>query len=317
MARSQKTQQDPTGQASNRKSATRALSKRLASIKQFTLRRFKAIPKKRIERRNIVNNQVFYEYDISAQELATLRNDIAAVSNEQLLESQDDPTLLFWYYTSEIERPYRQGTIQEVTVVNRMIDEATAAGIALVALPLVRLDVEAVLNSEAYIQGLLKELNAAVGDIKKLAADTAADMYGVINRGIQAGNSPRTIATAITERFDVSVSRAERIAVTEVNKAYNDAKMNLGEISSKQIGVRSAVLHISALIPTTRPHHAARHGNTYTYQAQLAWWDSGANRINCHCTTQTVLVDRKGQPINKTFQKELKEEKQFFKPQAA
>ena len=312
MARSQKSQQDPTGQASNRKSAARALDKRLKSIKQFTLRTFKAIPRKRTQKKDIVNNQVFYEYDISAEALVALRNEITFVSNQQLLESQDDPIIPFWYFTKEIERPYRQGTIQEIEVVNRLVDEAIATGVVLSAIPLAKLQFQAVLNSEPYIQGLLKELNISAGSIKKLAADTAADVYGVINRGIQAGSSPRTIAQQITGRFDVSSSSAERIAVTEVNKAFNDAKMNLGEISSKQSGLRSAVLHISALIPTTRPHHAARHGNTYTYQSQLSWWESGSNRINCHCTIQTVLVNPQGQPVNKTFQDELKKEKVLF-----
>ena len=312
MARSQKIQQDPTRQGPNRKKASRALEKRLKKILQFTLRRFRSIPRKRTQKKDIVNNQVFYEYDISATQFAELRDNISTVSNEQLLESQDDPILPFWYYTAEIERPYRQGTIEEVAVINRLVDEAIQAGITAALIPLTKLNVEAVLNSRIFADAFIQQIEGSVASISKLAGDTATDMYGVINRGIQAGNSPRAIANEIIKRFEVAVSSADRIAVTEVNKAYNDAKINLGKAASEELGFRSAVLHISALIPTTRAWHASRHGNTYTYESQQSWWNQGANRINCHCTIQTVLVNPQGQPINKTLQDELKKEKVFF-----
>lgn len=312
MARSRKKQIDPTGQGSNRKHAANALKKRIDKIQQFALRKFRSIPRKRRQRADIINNLVFFEYDYSPEDQQQFETQLESVANQQLLESEDDPVIPFWYWSSEIEKPYRQGTIEETNLLNKLIDEAVVAGIVVEGVLLRELQIEQVLISEPYRSAVAKQIGSTVPSIKDLSTKTSSQVMGVINRGIQAGNSPKTIVNEIIARFDVSRSSAQRIANTEINWAYNKAKLDLGKLSSAELGIRTAVLHISALIPTTRATHAARHSLTFTFEAQQAWWLEGTNLINCHCTTQTVLVDRKGQPINDTFQNELKTEKKEF-----
>ena len=56
------------------------------------------------------------------------------------------------------------------------------------------------------------------------------------------------------------------------------------------------MVHMSALAPTTRADHAARHGNLYTPQEAREWWARDANSINCRCSVTEVLVNEDGQP---------------------
>jgi hypothetical protein len=99
---------------------------------------------------------------------------------------------------------------------------------------------------------------------------------------------------------------------TEINKAYNDAKLDATRLLSDRTGLRAAVIHISALTPTTRATHADRHGNAYTVGDQQQWWSEGSNRINCKCSTQSVLIDSKGNVMQGELQEEIKEERSFF-----
>ena len=148
--------------------------------------------------------------------------------------------------------------------------------------------------------------------IKTLSDRTADQVNQMINLGIQAGNTPTQISEMITQRFDVARSSADRIANTEVNKAYNDARLNAVDVAAEQTGLRAGVIHLSALLPTTRQTHGDRHGNAYTTAQQRQWWNSDANRINCHCSTTTVLIDRQGRVIDTELQQEIKAERTFF-----
>ena len=89
--------------------------------------------------------------------------------------------------------------------------------------------------------------------------------------------------------------------------------MQAGDLISQRTGLRSAVMHISALTATTRAHHAARHGLIYTMEDQISWWNEGANRINCKCSINTVLITKSGKAVDAESQQAVKSEgKQFF-----
>jgi hypothetical protein len=149
--------------------------------------------------------------------------------------------------------------------------------------------------------------------LKGLSSTTSQQVYDVINRGMDAGLSKTAINRQITERFQVSKSSSKRIVTTEVNKAYNNARMNTID-AYIAFGAPLAVQHISALIPTTRNHHASRHGLAFTPQAQLAWWETGRNRINCHCSTKAIAINKDGTVKNKAAQdKVIERGKSWFK----
>lgn len=317
MARKSKT--DPTGQARNRKAASVALKRRLDNSQRRTKALFRAIPRKRRQKKDIVNNRIFYDYEMTATELAELSDAIGVILNDELLETQDDQLPVGWYFDPRIEIPYRQGTIEETKTINDLIIAAGVTGLVIDGISVRQLQIEQILLSQPYREAVRQAVTSNFEIVKTLSQRTSSQVFGVIERGISAGDTPRTISNAIQERFNVSRSSADRIANTEVNKAYNNAKMRLGKQASEEIGLRTALLHISALLPTTRAHHAARHGNIYTVEAQLSWWDSSQggspNRINCHCTTETILVDSKGRAVDAELQKMIKDERAFFDSQ--
>lgn len=315
---SKKTKADPTGQASSRKKGTLTLNRKLIKSEREIKALFRTVPKKRKTKATITNdllvnaNTVFYEYEITDQELAQLQKSIEFILNNELLETQTGNMPFNWYWKDNIEQPYRQGTAEELVSYNQLISAAVIAGVLVKGLPPRQVPIESVLLSQSYREALNKVYVANFENIKTLSQRTASQVIQRINAGIDAGSTPTAIAEEISERFEVSRSSAKRIADTEINKAYNDSKIRANDTAAAETGLRSGVIHISALTPTTRNTHAARHGNAYTTVDQLSWWDSGTNRINCKCTTISVLIDSKGKVVQTETQEKIKAEKAFF-----
>ncbi len=306
-----KSKSDPTGQNKARNKGTRALTVRLNRAQAQIKAMFREIPRQRRTQTKIVNAETaVYDYQQTAAEQQALSDEIFAALNDELLESQDrmPPD---WYWKDNIEQPYRQGTAEEINRTNQLITAAIVAG--LITDPFVStVEIEQVLTSRQYIKTINSVYVSNFQQIKTLSDRTSAQVIRQINAGIQAGDTPTVIAKAITERFDVAKSSAQRIAETEINKAYNDSKINAVDVMAQRTGLRAGVIHISALTPTTRANHAARHGNAYTTADQQQWWNAGSNRINCLCSTISVLIDAKGNVIQSETQKDIKAERSFF-----
>lgn len=306
-----KTKADPTGQAVNRNRGTRRLSARLNSAEREVKALFRGIPRTARRHTRIVNAEqiTVYDYEHDEEAFALL---VAFILNAELLETQGGLMPFDWYWKEDVERPYRQGTAEEVRDFNRLVAGAIAAGVLVDGLAPQIVPIEQVLLSEPYRTALNSAQVSNFSTIKSLSDRTASQVLQRINAGIQAGETPTAIAKGISERFDVARSSAKRIADTEINKAYNDAKLDATRLLGERTGLRAAVLHISALSPTTRETHAARHGNAYTVADQLSWWNMGVNRINCKCTTRSVLIDRKGRVIDSELQRDIRAERSFF-----
>jgi len=298
-------EQDPTGQATNRKKANRDNNRRLNNSARRVLNIWKRVDPKKTVRKQIVNESTdFYIYDLTDDELSLMSENIDIIINDEL-ETELEEVPNDWYFSQYIETATRGGVIQE----NNMI-EAILTGVAIVFL----LD-SAILRSDKYLEELSKAISRNYIHIKGLSSTTSRQVSQEISRGIDAGLGKRAIQRKIIERFEVSKSSSKRIVNTEINKAYNDARMGLVELYRSQ-GAPLAVMHISALIPTTRDHHAARHGLVYTPEAQRQWWDVDANRINCLCVAQAVKLNSSNQIENKSLQDRIIERgKEWFKNQ--
>ena len=271
--------QDPTGQGKNRRSAYRKVASRLNDAQKTIKSIIRDIPVT-TRRQTPINNAeqtTIYEYQVDQEQLnRQVRQIIAA----EVLETDMIEPPANWYLLSDVEMAYRQGTVEE----KRDFDNMVAAAIATGAISLAFFQpqgVEQLLFSDLYRQSLKAQQIGTFNAVKSISETAAAQVLQRINSGFQAGLSKKIIVNRITERFDVAKSSAKRITETEINAAYNNAKMDATRILASQAGLRAGVIHISALLPTTRPHHAARHGNAYTAEDQNAWWDSDANRINC------------------------------------
>lgn len=308
-----KTKQDPTGQARNRRLAGNRLRNRATLAEREVKALFRAIPRTRRQQATVVNQVIpVYDYQITAAELEVLEQRIRSITNDQFLETQFNRMPPNWWWQDVIERPYREGTAEEIVEFNRLVTDELVRTRTARGLTTQRLEVGFVLQSPEYLAALDKVYVRNFNSIRTLSDRTADQVIQQINAGIEAGNTPTQIAKAITERFDVARSSATRIANTEVNQAYNDARLDATDIAAQQTGLRAGVLHLSALIPTTRETHAARHGNAYTTAQQKKWWNMSPNRINCHCSTRSVLIDAKGKVIDLELQEEIQAEREFF-----
>lgn len=332
---------DPTGQARNRNRATRRLQARLTIAEREVKALFRAIPRTRKQQvilpnagKSVVENvfrsyhrdiatgivsilpnadtETIYAYDLSTTGAIALQIDIREAIDRALEVAGLIPPP-GWWYEPLIELPYRQGTLEEIRDFNQLIAQAIAAGTTVGGLPILITDPADILLSPDYLQRLREVVVRNHGLIKSLSDRTADQVIQQINLGIDAGDTPSQIRKKITKRFNVSRSNAKRIADTEINRAYNDARIEAAKTAGERSGLRAGLLHISALIPTTRANHAARHGKAYTPDQQLKWWNSGSERINCLCTTRSVLIDRNGKVVDQALQKEIKNEgSEFF-----
>jgi hypothetical protein len=309
---------DPTGQARNRDRATRKLQNRLTIAEREVKALFRAIPRTRRQQVILPNaeTETIYAYDLPTTGAIALQIDIREAIDRALDVAGLVPPP-GWWYEPLIELPYRQGTLEEIRDFNQLIAQAIAAGVTGVGgLPLLITDPADILLSPEYLQRLRVVVVRNYGLIKSLSSSTADQVIQQINLGIDAGETPSQIRKRITKRFDVSRSNAKRIADTEINRAYNDARLEAAKTAAERSGLRAGVLHISALIPTTRRVHAKRHSSAYTPDQQLKWWNSGSNRINCLCSTRSVLIDRGGKVVDQALQKEIKNQgDEFFEEQ--
>ena len=308
-----KAKQDPTRQAGNRDRAAAALRRRIRVARREALALFEEVPYA-IKREGVVVNATVpvYDYQITAEELAVLIAAVQAAIGDQLLETSLNRMPPQWWWKTHIELPYRQGAAREVVEFNRLVTQHLVETRTQLGSTVQRLDVGQALHSPQYQQALDKVYVRNFQGMKGLSDTTAKQVAQVIDAGIAAGKPASEIAADINKRFGVALSSAERTATTEVNWAYNDGRLDATDIAGEATGLRAGVLHLSALTPGTRETHGERHGNGYTTAAQRQWWNTGANRIRCQCSTRTVLIDEEGKVIDAELQEEVQLERQFF-----
>lgn len=275
-----KSKQDPTGQARNRRLANRALVVRIRQARNEVVRIVKAIPNQRVT----VNQQSFsYTYDFNQ-----LQEQITQAIAETILETTGVALPADWYFSQYVENPFRQGIVESVRDVNRLLEQA---GIASGQRFFSEISTDSVLFSQRYADAFTKTNGQSWVAIKGMNDRTTSQVLHTVVDSLDAGLSKTKISQLIKERFDVAESSANRIAQTEVNRAFTDGKLDGADITSEQTDSNVGVIHISALLLTTRDSHAARHLGKYTTVQQRQWWAQGSNRINCHCSVEPVLLD--------------------------
>ncbi len=130
-----------------------------------------------------------------------------------------------------------------------------------------------------------------------LAAGEKSALSQIIGRGIVDGKNPRAVVAEIQERLGVSRSRAEQYAQTDITDTLRMARLDERDWAVENLGMNIGLLWKSALIPTTRPHHAIRNGRTYTSAEVRDFYSRDGNIYRCHCSVTEALLDDDGQPM--------------------
>lgn len=299
---------DPTRQAGNRRKANATLKKRLAGAKREVNQLVESF---RVEKTTVPDrykvNAVRYEWLIDEQRLAGVDAEIKAIIS-RWFGTQTEQKPARWFFDSFLSSAYTQGTAESA---NRIAMLGQQAGVSSATLS--QLQVESILLSAPYRRRIEFVFSRAFNNMKGFTDSLATDLGRILADTVTSGQSPRQAQRQIKKRFDVSEGRAERIARTEINRAYTNSRMEQGIDARDRLGIQVMLMHRSALIATTRATHARRHGQLYTFEEQMKWWDEGSNRINCLCGVTEVVVENGAVYDQDLQQKLIKQRMIFFK----
>ncbi|EOZ4763741.1 TPA: phage minor head protein [Enterobacter hormaechei] len=279
--------QDPTGADALERRAMKDFARRMNKIGKAYKSALEKIPSSLA-----VNAR--YEYQLNPTILSIILNDASYLVDQVLLEGGDYD---LWFY-EYVDLAAEKGTGQAYANLSQQ-SPVYAAG---------RESLSAILISEPY-QRRMALVNARMfEEMKGLSAEVKRDMARVLTDGIGRGLNPREVSRNLTEQTGIDKRRANRIARTEITTALRRAKWEEDQEAGELYGLKTKLLHISALSPTTRHTHAARHAHLYTNEEVRDWYAKDANSINCKCTQQSVLVDEEGKPIYPDTITKLKQE---------
>jgi len=90
------------------------------------------------------------------------------------------------------------------------------------------------------------------------------------------------------------------------------AQWNEAQWSSERLGLKTALLHISAKSATSRATHVYWEGRIRTVEEVQNWYEENGNRYNCHCAQIPTLLDEKGEPVNKFVIEKLTTEREAW-----
>lgn len=299
---------DPTRQAGNRRKANATLKKRLTGAKREVNQ---LVDSFRVEKTTVPGrykiNAVRYEWLIDEQRLAGVDAEIKAIIS-RWFGTQTEKRPSRWFFDSFLSSAYTQGTAESA---NRIAMLGQRAGVSSATLS--QLQVESILMSAPYRRRIEFVFSRAFNNMKGFTDSLATDLGRILADTVTSGQSPRQAQRQIKKRFDVSEGRAERIARTEINRAYTNSRMEQGIDARDRLGIQVMLMHRSALIATTRATHARRHGQLYTFEEQMKWWDEGSNRINCLCGVSEVVVEDGVMYDQELKERLIKQRKSFFK----
>lgn len=273
---------DPIGQAARIRRAELDFKRRLDQLARETQALYEERLVEGSQLVRVVNRQ--YEFLLDPAVLNVMASELTAMAERIFLEGGPDS---LWYSLEYVIPAYTQGTAQQIANLGQQSPVYRAS----------RPNIAALIQTPAYQRriGYLRArqfelMEGFTGDVVKSVAIKLSD-------GMAQGLNPREVARTLAAEVRGQQYRANRIARTEIGNALRQARMDESDQAARDLGVRTLEMHVSALSPSSRATHIARHGRLFTTQEQRAWWAQGANSINCKCSTTAVLVDENNQPL--------------------
>ena len=270
---------DRTGSREILRSALKEIDRRFAGLQSDVLALFGRIPVYSLN-----DSAMPVAYGMTPQQLEQLSVELQETLARWISEGKDAADFFWWdTYSSQATQ---SGTAQSVANLSRLSDAyARARSLA------------QIINSTPYRTRL------AISKIKSyehwagLAYQTKSDLAQIIGRAIVDGKNPAAVRDEIAAKLDVSKAKAAQYAQTDITDTLRQAKWAEDDEAEKTFGFQVRELWTSALLPTTRTTHAARHGRVYTREQVRDFYDRDGNRYNCHCATTACLIDENGRPI--------------------
>lgn len=237
-------------------------------------------------------------YDMTSAELADLLQVVQSILDEELLDGGSQNLWVMDYVIAEYDR----GTLNAFT--NLSVQSQVYAS---------QTTLQQLLSSPGYLNQISAARLTTFSDWKVISDSARGDLTNIITDAVARGVSPRDTAQVISKRLDVSMSKAKTIAQTEQVGALRQAQRNEVDWAKERLGLNTAILWISALKPTTRATHGARHGKTYTTDEVAEFYSKDGNSYNCYCANIPCLLDDEGKLYNEGLAEKLSKERSNWK----
>lgn len=220
-----------------------------------------------------------YEFLTSVDAIDLLLADLARIVDTTMNEGGR------WLFTGYVRPAYQQGTARaNASIANQSKLYADARSL------------EQLLTSPPYLKRLGLLRGRIFERMEGITADVQQTLASTLTQGLADGVGPLEISKRITESTGIVERRANNIARTETGEALREGRLAETE-DARSIGVNVGVMHLSALSPTSRQDHIARHGWVGTPAEERAWYAAQpGRRNNCKCSPSEVLLDEDGKP---------------------
>ncbi len=238
-------------------------------------------------------------YDMTAAELADLLQVVQSILDDELLDGGSQKLWALDYVIAEYDR----GTLNAFT--NLSVQSQVYAS---------QTTLQQLLSSPGYLNQIAAARLTTFSDWKVISDTARGDLTNIITDAVARGVNPSETASVISKRLDVSMSKAKNIAQTEQVGALRQAQWNETDWAADRLGLNTGLLWLSALKPTTREWHRARHGKVFTTEEVRDFYAENGNRYNCYCAQVPALLDDDGKLFNEGLSDKLAAERKAWKP---
>lgn len=274
---------DPQGSDRVERRAMADFDRRMRQVLRLYKDALKATPYKAV-----TVNVTRYEFELNPAILAMMTEEIDRAVDRILLEGGASN---LWFTTFYVEPSYAAGT---AAAWRNLGSQAEVYRLS-------RPELASILQSQPYRERLSYLAARQFEGMKGLTAETKASMGRILVDGFSQGLNPRDVARTLTEQAGIEARRGHRIARTEIGQALRQARLDESQQAQAELGITSRMMWFSALSPTTRETHRARHGGLYTTQGVREFYSRSGEAINCKCTQIEVLTDGSGKPLNQAM----------------
>ena len=143
---------------------------------------------------------------------------------------------------------------------------------------------------------------------QEFSAELKTKVVNIVKNAKDNGFTEKQLHDLIRDGFKSLTTKAQKITLNRLLSGYREAKLIAAELAEKQYGFKMVLLWVSALKPTTRPHHGSRHGKFYTIAEVKAFYSDVSNVYNCYCTIREVRVIKDKPVIKDSVLRRMKKE---------
>lgn len=273
------TPKDRTGASRIIRRALAEIDRRFKGLQADVLALFDRIPVYAL-------NEEFVQvlYGLTPEQMAALSAELQAAVERWIANGRDPAHALWWApYESEA---LQLGTAQTVANLSNLSPVYAASR-----------SIEAIVYSTPYTNRLAMAQIKSYDHWTGLAAQQKSELSQIIGRAVVDGKNPKAVRTEIMERLEVTRSKAAQYGQTDITDTLRQARWAEADYASESLGLNIGILWTSALKPTTRQTHAAKHGKVLTTEAVKAFYSVNGNRYNCFCGNTECLLDKDNRPI--------------------